>query len=99
MFGPLLPLLSDGEASLGAMLQQAADRHVARIWVDALNPRPRVWPAVAALLRAEFPDLVEPYRRILFDAPARAAYLAEVRARIARVAQRLSLSGRVAACM
>jgi DNA repair photolyase len=99
MFGPLLPFLSDSQASIGAMLERAADLRIDRIWVDALNPRPRVWPAVAELLRASFPDLLPEYRKILFDEPARAAYLADIRCRVDRAARRLALSGRVAACM
>jgi DNA repair photolyase len=99
MFGPLLPFLSDTQASIDALLQQAADLGVDEIWVDALNPRPRVWPAVAALLRAEFPDLLPPYRRILFDARFRAEYLQGLRGRVESAAARLSLIGRVSACM
>ena len=84
---------------IGAMLERAADLHIDRIWVDALNPRPRVWPAVAELLRMSFPDLLQEYRQILFDESARAAYLAEIHRRVDRAARRLALSGRVAACM
>jgi DNA repair photolyase len=87
MFGPLLPFLSDDPASLDAMFQRAAELDVDRILVDAMNPRPRVWPAVSQLLRERFPDLLEPYRRILFDARSRAAYLTDLRGRIARAAQ------------
>ena len=56
MFGPLLPGLSDTPESLDALCRQAAALEVDAIWVDAMNPRPRVWPAVAALVRAEFPS-------------------------------------------
>ena len=72
MFGPLLPFLSDSQAAIDALLDRAADLGIDRIWVDALNPRPRVWPAVAELLRAKFPELLQPYRKILFDPPSRA---------------------------
>jgi len=99
MLGPLLPMLSDSQEAIDAMLGRAADLEVDRIWVDGLNPRPRVWPAVAQLLRTSFPDLVQAYRKILFDQSAREAYLADVRARVNRAAKRLSLTGRVAACM
>ena len=72
MFGPLLPFLSDSQAAIDGLLEQVADLGVDRIWVDALNPRPRVWPAVADLLRGKFPELLQPYRKILFDPPSRA---------------------------
>ena len=80
-------------------LDRAADLGIERIWVDAINPRPRVWPAVAELLRAKFPDLLQPYRKILFDLPSRATYLMEVRNRIDDAARRKHLTDRVAACM
>lgn len=98
MFGPLLPFLSDGEASLNALFGRAAEAGVEVIWVDALNPRPRVWPAVSALLRQRFPELHEGYRRILYDARSRASYLAGLRRRVAAAAARHRLSERLAGC-
>ena len=94
MFGPLLPFLSDSQAAIDALLEQAADLGIDRIWVDALNPRPRVWPAVADLLRAKFPELLQPYRKILFDQPSRAQYLKELRGRVDDAARRKSLTDR-----
>ena len=38
MFGPLLLFLSDSQAAIDALLEQAADLGIDRIWVDALNP-------------------------------------------------------------
>ena len=99
MFGPLLPFLSDSQAAIDALLEQAAGLGVDRIWVDALNPRPRVWPAIADLLRAKFPDLVGPYRKILFDHAARAQYLKDLRGRVDDAACRKVLKDRVAACV
>ncbi len=99
MFGPLLPLLSDSQDAIDALLERAAELGVDRIWVDALNPRPRVWPAVAELLRANFPELLQPYRKLLFDPPSRAKYLRELQARVNDAARRKSLADRVAACM
>ncbi len=98
MLAPLLPLLSDDEPSLAALLQQAADLAVDVVWVDALNPRPRVWPAVAELLRKEFPELLPRYRKLLFDQPTRGKYLEELRARVARIVGRLRLTDRVRVC-
>ncbi|MGA2069255.1 MAG: radical SAM protein [Thermoguttaceae bacterium] len=99
MFGPLLPFLSDSQAAIDALLQQAADLGIDRIWVDALNPRPRVWPAVADLLRTKFPELLPPYRKILFDQPSRARYLDELRVRVASASRRIGLADGVTACM
>jgi DNA repair photolyase len=99
MFGPLLPFLSDSQGDIDALLRRAADLQVDVIWVDALNPRPRVWQAVADLLRVEFPDLLPRYQKILFDRASRREYLDELRTRIDRAAERASMSDRVAACM
>ena len=99
MFGPLLPFLSDSSAAIEALFEQAAELGVDRIWVDAINPRPRVWPAVAKLLRAEFPDLLPMYRKILFDRQTRAKYMEELRTRIDAAARRKSLTDRVGACV
>lgn len=98
MFGPLLPSLSDTPAAMEELFRKASDLQVEQIWVDGLNARPRVWPAVAALLADHFPQLAPAYRRLLFDGPRRADYLAELRARVAEVAGRLGLGDRVAAC-
>jgi DNA repair photolyase len=99
MLAPLLPYLSDDDASLGAMLQRAGDLGVDVIWVDALNPRPRVWPAVAELLREQFPGLAGRYRQMLFEAAGRQQYLADLKQRIDRAAARRSLAGRVRSCL
>jgi DNA repair photolyase len=99
MFGPLLPFLSDSQEDIDALLKLAAELGVDAIWVDALNPRPRVWHAVADLLRVEFPELLPHYQRVLFDGACRSEYLNELRARIDRAARRASLTDRVAACM
>jgi len=98
MFGPLLPGLSDGDAALAGLLEQAAARQVAVVWVDALNPRARVWPAVSALLREHFPDLFDLYRRVLFNRTARRDYLGVLGRRVEQQAARLGLSGRVRVC-
>ena len=99
MFGPLLPFLSDSQASINSMFQRAADLAVNTIWVDALNLRPRVWPSVARLLRKEFPDLFDRCRQILFDQKKREEYLKQVRIRVACGARRFSLTNRVSTCL
>lgn len=98
MFGPLLPFLSDTQASISSMFQRAADLRIDVIWVDALNPRPKVWPSVVSLLRREFPDLYNRYRKILFDYGSRAEYLAQLRERVALAATRFHLTDRIIEC-
>jgi hypothetical protein len=70
-------------------------KKIREIWVDALNPRPKVWQSVDALLRTHFPDLRERYRRILFDSRSPDRYLAELRSRVSSSAARFSLDDRV----
>jgi DNA repair photolyase len=98
ILGPVLPMLSDSEEDLVAMFTIAAELRVSAIWVDALNPRPRVWPAVAELLRRQFPHLHEPYRRVLFDPRVRQDYLRALRARVARAAETIRHSLPVKVC-
>jgi len=98
MFAPLLPFLSDTTESLEAMFERAAELAVDDLWVDALNPRPKVWSSVSGLLRREFPDLHEPYRRVLFSEEARGVYLAELRGRVTAAAARFKLQDRLMRC-
>jgi len=98
MFGPLLPFLSDGQDSLDLLFRRAAELKVGRVWVDALNPRPRVWPALAGFLSREYPGLRETYRKLLFDPQERAAYLERLRTRVTRAASRAGLEDRLESC-
>ncbi|MGD2174092.1 MAG: radical SAM protein [Candidatus Brocadiaceae bacterium] len=98
MFGPLLPGLSDDEDSLDGMLGRAAGAEVDVIWVDALNPRPRVWPSVGQLLRREFPELHDRYSRIFHHKATREAYLEGLRERIRGAARRAGVEERLVGC-
>jgi DNA repair photolyase len=98
MFAPLLPFLSDTSESLEAMFGRAAELGADDLWVDALNPKPKVWESVSDLLRREFPGLREPCRKVLFDERAREAYLADVRVRVSAVAARFKLQDRLTVC-
>ncbi|KPK82865.1 MAG: hypothetical protein AMJ81_09030 [Phycisphaerae bacterium SM23_33] len=95
MFGPLLPAISDTPGALDRLFALAAEADVDQIWTDAMNPRPRVWPSVQQFLRRHRPDLVEPYRRILFNAADRARYQKELRGRIRRAAAGAGLLDRL----
>ncbi len=98
MFGPLLPYLSDGQDSIDALFERAAGADVDLIWVDAMNPRPRVWPSVGQLVRDEFPELHEGYSRMLHDKEKRAAYLKDLRVRVRAAARKTGLEDRVGGC-
>ncbi len=98
MFGPLLPGLSDDADSLRELFGRAAELQVDVVWVDAMNPRPRVWPSVADLLRRRFPDLHEQYGRILHDAATRERYVAGLGRRVREAARRAGVADRLAGC-
>lgn len=98
MLAPLLPFLSDKPDSLTALFERAAAAHVDRITVDALNPRPKVWESVSVLLEQHFPDLRERYASVLFAQRVREPYLAGLRDRVLRAAQRCHLASRVSIC-
>jgi len=88
MFGPLLPGISDTDEALAALYALAAEAGVGRVWTDVLNPRPRVWPSIQALLRRHRRALLEPYRRMMFVPAVRAAYRHQLDERIRRAATR-----------
>jgi DNA repair photolyase len=96
MFGPLLPALSDTPEALRRLFAIAAEADVDRIWTDALNPRPRVWPSVQAMLRHHRPELLDLYRSVLFDRAFRARYVDGLHAEIRRAACEAGLADRLA---
>jgi len=98
MFGPLLPLVSDTCEAIEGLLSSAVELGVETIYVDALNPRPRVWASVCALLGRWRPDLTAPYRRILFDRRERRRYLAALGRRVRAVARDMNLADRLRIC-
>jgi DNA repair photolyase len=87
MFGPLLPFLSDDEKTLAELFGRAAELKVDKIRTDAMNPRPRVWPSVARLLRRRFPDLHARYSRMLHCRKTREEYVRGLEQRVADAAR------------
>jgi DNA repair photolyase len=98
MFGPLLPGVSDDEETLDALMKMARDLDVDLIWTDALNARPKVWPAVHALLAKINPALAEPYRGMLFNEARREKYLEGLRRRIRNAAEHNKVASRLGGC-
>ena len=98
MFGPLLPGVSDDGETLDRLMAIARDLDVDVIWTDALNPRPKVWPSVQALLAKVCPALIEPYRGLLFNEAKREKYLAGLRRRIEAAAEHNKVASRLAGC-
>lgn len=93
--GPFMPCLSDRDEHLDALMALISDLPLTHIWVDKLNPRPGVWASVAAWLRRTHPELIPAYRAILFDAEERAAYCADLSARVRAVASAHGLADKL----
>jgi DNA repair photolyase len=87
MFGPLLPGVSDTPEALHRLFAVAKDADVDRIWTDALNARPEVWPAVHDLLLRHHPDLLNLYRRMLFAPAFREPYVTQLHQRVRQAAR------------
>lgn len=95
MFGPLLPKISDTAQALARLFALAAEVEVDRVWTDALNPRPRVWPSIQPFLRRHRSHLLEYYRRVLFDAAFRKDYLCRLDERVQRAAAAAGIAARI----
>ena len=91
MFGPLLPGLSDTDAALERLFAMAADVGVDRVWADALNARPKVWPSVQELVQHHWPQLLGLYRQVLFDTEYREAYCGALDERIRKTAEKVGM--------
>ena len=94
-FSPLLPAISDTPEALRELFNMAAEAGADHIWTDAMNPRPRVWPSVQEFLRRRQPELVEHYRRVLFDPACRVQYEAELTQRVRAAAGQAGLADRL----
>jgi len=95
MFGPLLPGISDTDEVLAQLFSMAAELRVDRIWTDALNPRPRVWPSVQQVLRQHCSELYEHYRVLLFDPAERRRYEQGLNRRIRAAARNAGVAARL----
>ena len=85
--GPLLPTLSDTFESLSAVFKALGELELVEVYLDRLNLRWGVWPAVSKLLRRLAPEAVEPTRKMLFDPAGSRAYNRALRATVGRAAK------------
>ncbi len=65
----------------------------------AYSSRSVSFASAARFLRERFRELHERYQRLLFDKDTRAEYLEKLGIRVARAAERLSLTDRVRSCV
>ena len=93
MLGPLLPFLSDTPEELERLMALLGRCGVGRIRWDTLNPRPGVWASYRRFLEREYPGLVEPTARVLFDRQTRAEYTEKLARRVREAAGARGLAG------
>ena len=96
--GPLMPVLSDKEEDLTQLLNAVKDAGVDYFYVDRLNPRFGVWPSLKGILQKHFPDLVEVYRKLLYDERAREEYSGRLVTSINLLARRQGLDDKIVLC-
>jgi len=63
--GPILPLITDKE-ELNQLVKEVANMRVEHIFLDRLNLRVGVWPAVSDFLKANYPELLPKYKKIFW---------------------------------
>jgi DNA repair photolyase len=97
--GPLLPYLSDSEASILSLLKSVKEVGADYFYVDRLNLRFGVWKSLLGLLQEHFPHLVEDYRRILFNASASDAYAERLASVVNRLSAKQGLNTRLRLCL
>jgi DNA repair photolyase len=96
--GPLLPYLSDSAENITALLKAIKNAGVDYFYVDKLNLRYGVWPALLKMLREHHPDLLEEYRKIFFQPAAHAGYADNLAERARQTAARLGITDRMKLC-
>jgi DNA repair photolyase len=97
--GPLLPFLSDTEESITPLLRAIKDIGVDHFYVDKLNLRYGVWPALLQMLHKHYPSLIANYRKIFYENTARTAYLSDFASRVRRISARLGIAGKMNLCV
>jgi len=97
--GPLLPSLSDSEASILMLLKAVEEVGANYFYVDRLNLRFGVWKSLLSLLQEHFPQLTEDYRRILFNAYASDAYSERLASLVNRLAAKQGLDTKLRLCL
>lgn len=93
--GPLMPYLSDTGENITAVLKELKGAGVDYFYLDKLNLRYGVWPALTKLLRDHYPALLEEYRKIYFNNIAKADYMDKLAATVNSVVNKLGLDDKI----
>jgi DNA repair photolyase len=86
--GPVLPSITDDEASLDALFAELKRVGVGYVLVDSLNVRGAAWGRLHRVLKTHYPDLVDTYR--VFSS-RRAPYHQALLEKTRRIAERYDL--------
>ena len=97
-FPASMPVLSDKEDDLTQLLNAVKDAGVDYFYVDRFNPRFGVWPSLKGILQKHFPDLIEVYRKLLYDERAREEYSGRLVTSINLLARRQGLDDKIVLC-
>lgn len=90
--GPLLPTLTDTPESTGAVFSALVELGLEAVYVDRLNLRWGVWPAMKQTLERIAPDAIPATRAVLFDASQGRAYEQALRRRVRDAARDAGLT-------
>jgi DNA repair photolyase len=96
--GPLMPGLSDNKENITQLLKAVKDAGVDYFYVDRLNSRFGVWQSLKSLLQKHYPDLIEVYRKLLFNEGAREEYSGRLVSSVNSLAKKHGLDGRMKLC-
>jgi len=93
--GPFLPLLTDTEENLRALVAALAELPLTHIYADRVNFRSGVASSLKEMAARHFPRIADEYRWLGSDSDADQAYADQLRTRIARLAERYGLSAKL----
>ncbi len=96
--GPLIPFLSDTEEELSKTIKAIAGIKPDYLYIDRLNLRWGVWDSLRDALLSFSPELIEKYRKILFESRWSILYSKDLKKRVIKVAERYRLNGKLRFC-
>jgi len=95
--GPLLPGISDRGEGLHRLFSAIGSVGPDAVFVDRLNRRAGMWPAVSRAVQAFDSSLLAEFRSVVF-APEQSAYESALRQRVSEAAASVDLYGRIEWC-
>lgn len=96
--GPLIPYLSDTEEELSKTMKAIAGIKPDYLYIDRLNLRWGVWDSLRVTLRHISDELIEKYRKILFESRWSDSYSRELKKNVIRIAGKYGLNGKLRFC-